>query len=210
VFPRWLLVLIAIVNALSAVNLTRVFRLVFLGEPQPKTRRAPEVQWPMALPMVTVTAIALLVPLVPQRWQVWFESTGSLGTVSEVLGQGEVLVVLLSGAIGVALGATVTLPRTWVRPVRASYRFAQDLLAYDFYVDRLYYGTVVRAVGTLSRVSDWFDRFVVDGVVNLVGLGTVLGGQSLKYSSSGQSQFYLLTIVLGSALLIALLVNWQF
>jgi len=210
VFPRWLLALVALVNALSAVNLTRMFRLVFLGDPQPKTRRAPEVQWPMALPMVTVTAIALLVPLIPQRWQVWFEKTGSLGTVSEVLSQGEVVLVVLSGVVGVALGATVGLPRTWVRPVRASYRFVQDLLAYDFYVDRLYYATVVRTVGLLSRLADWLDRFVVDGAVNLVGLSTVLGGQSLKYSSSGQSQFYLLTIVLGSALLIALVVDWQF
>ena len=33
------------VNLLTAVNLTRVFRLVFLGPTQPKSRRAPEAPW---------------------------------------------------------------------------------------------------------------------------------------------------------------------
>jgi NAD(P)H-quinone oxidoreductase subunit 5 len=38
---------------------------------------------------------------------------------------------------------------------------------------------------------------VVDGLVNLVGVVTIFSGQSLKYNVSGQSQFYLLTILLG-------------
>ena len=41
-----------LVNCLTAINLVRVFRLVFWGQSQPKSRRAPEVAWPMATPMV--------------------------------------------------------------------------------------------------------------------------------------------------------------
>lgn len=207
VLPRWLLGLLIGVNTLSALNLTRVFRLVFLGNPQPKTRRTPEVQWQMALPMVTLSIVALLAPLVPQRWQLWFDSMGSLGTVGEVISQVEVMLLVISGAIGVVLGSTVALERTWSRPVRASSRFFQDLLAYDFYLDRLYDVTVVWLVGTFAKVTTWIDRFAVDGLVNLVGLGTILSGQGLKYSISGQLQFYILTILLGSALLFGLLVS---
>ena len=48
----WVIGVLVLVNGLTALNLTRVFRLVFWGEPQQKTRRAPEVGWQMALPMV--------------------------------------------------------------------------------------------------------------------------------------------------------------
>ncbi|PZO39508.1 MAG: NAD(P)H-quinone oxidoreductase subunit F, partial [Shackletoniella antarctica] len=53
-----------VVNGLTAFNLTRVFRQVFLGVAQPKTRRAPEVPWQMAVPMVTLSVITLLAPLI--------------------------------------------------------------------------------------------------------------------------------------------------
>jgi NAD(P)H-quinone oxidoreductase subunit 5 len=36
---------------------------------------------------------------------------------------------------------------------------------------------------------------LVDGLVNLVGFAAIFSGQSLKYSISGQSQGYMLTIL---------------
>jgi NAD(P)H-quinone oxidoreductase subunit 5 len=86
-------------------------------------------------------------------------------------------------------------------------KFVQDLLAYDFYVDRLYRLTVVSTVDSFSKISAWIDRYIVDGLVNLVGLATVFSGQSLKYSASGKTQFYALTILLGVSIL-ALLMTW--
>ena len=44
-------------------------------------------------------------------------------------------------------------------------------------------------------------RYIVDGAVNLVGIGTLFSGQALRYNNSGQSQFYFLSIVLGTILL---------
>jgi len=208
--PEWLLPFIMLINSLSAINLTRVFRLVFLGKPQAKTRRAPEVNWPMAFPMVSVMVIALLAPLIPQRWQLWFAQTGSIASTATVLNQPEMLLLVLSGAVGVILGATIALPRTWMRPVRSSSRFLQDFLAYDFYLERVYRWTVVLAVELASKFSAWLDRYIIDGVVNLIGFGTLFSGQSLKYSASGQSQFYLLTILISGALLLTLLINWSF
>lgn len=208
--PEWLLPFIMLINALSAINLTRVFRLVFLGQVQPKTRRAPEVHWPMALPMVSLIIIALLAPLIPQRWQLWFAEAGSIASTGQVLSQPEMLLLVLSGAVGVILGATIALPRTWMRPVQSGSRFLQDFLAYDFYLERVYRWSVVLAVELASKFSAWLDRYVIDGVVNLVGFGTLFSGQSLKYSASGQSQFYLLTILISGALLLMLLINWSF
>jgi len=189
----WIVAILLIVNALSAVNLTRVFRLVFLGTPQPKTRRAPEVPWQMAVPMVSLTIFALLVPMTMQPL--------SLLPDWSYLNQGAVLLVVLSGAIGCGVGATMGLTRTLSRPILIPLRFVQDLLAYDFYIDRLYRVSVVLSVDWLSQLSSWFDRYVVDGFVNFVGIASIFSGEGLKYSASGQSQFYALIVFLSITVL---------
>ena len=89
------------------------------------------------------------------------------------------------------------------RPTQFYLRFIQDLLAYDFYVDKIYNVTVVWAVALLSKTMDWLDRYVVDGLVNFTGLATLFGGSALKYNVSGQSQFYIFTIVMGMGLFLA-------
>jgi NAD(P)H-quinone oxidoreductase subunit 5 len=199
----WIVAVILAVNALSAINLTRVFRLVFLGAIQPKTRRAPEVQWPMAIPMVSMIIVNLVVPLMMQNL--------SLLPDWNYINLPAVVLLVLSGAVGVGLGATMPLNRTWARPVQVPLKFLQDLLAYDFYIDQVYRFTVVWLVNWVSQFSAWFDRYVVDGMVNLVGLASIFSGESLKYSVSGQSQFYLLTILVGVSVIGGLLtwLMWQ-
>ena len=85
----------------------------------------------------------------------------------------------------------------------------QNLLAYDFYTPNLYRLSIVFAVDIVSKITDIVDRLVVDGIVNLVGLASIFGGESLKYSTSGQTQFYALTIVVGVGVL-GMFVSWQF
>ncbi len=204
--PAWLIGILLLVNALTALNLTRVFRLVFLGEPQPKTRRAPEVPWPMAVPMVSLIIVNLLVPPILDQWQFLLSWTGPWATNGRLLNQLALPLLILSGAIGCSIGFMLDLGRAWARPVQKSLRFVQDFFAYDFYVEKFYRLTVVAAVDLLSKMTSWFDRYVVDGLVNFAALATVFGGQSLKYSVSGQSQGYILTIMIGVGLL--LLFSW--
>ncbi len=205
----WLLGILLFVNALSALNLTRVFRLVFLGKPQMKTRRAPEVAWQMALPMVSLTVVALLAPLAPIKWSLWLSPTAPLALGNELIIRSAVPLLLVSGAVGCLIGAGIQLRRAWARPTQVAWRFFQDLFAYDFYVDRLYQLTVVAAVSGLSKFTAWIDRYVIDGAVNLVSLATIFSGNALKYNVSGQSQFYLLTILLGVSLLLWSILNGQ-
>jgi NAD(P)H-quinone oxidoreductase subunit 5 len=189
-----------IVNLLTAVNLTRIFRLAFLGESQPKTRRAPEVPWPMAVPMVAMIVTTLLVPLMMLRL--------SLLPNLAYLNKSAAVALVISGVMGCGIGATINLNRSMARPIQKTLRVFQDILAYDFYIDKLYGVTVVFVVVSLSRMTAWFDRYVVDGFVNAVGLASVLGGEGLKYSASGQSQFYMLTILLGVGVL-GLFLTWS-
>jgi NAD(P)H-quinone oxidoreductase subunit 5 len=206
--PKWLFAILIIVNLLSALNLTRFFRLVFLGTPQAKTRRAPEVAWPMALPMVILTVVTLLAYSVPQRWQFWLSPAVPLEDTSTFVAQFGLPVLIMASTLGCLIGFTAELRRAWARPTQMSLRFFQDLFAYDFYIQRMYEVTVVWAVSTLSKLSAWIDRYVIDGAVNLVGLVIILGGQSLRYNVSGQFRFYALTILVGIGLLLILTVNF--
>jgi NAD(P)H-quinone oxidoreductase subunit 5 len=91
-----------LVNCLTALSLTRVFGLVFAGKPQQKTRRAPEVPWPMALPLVSMTILTLLVPLMLQQWQLLISWRAPLvvapGTgFAEIVRQATVPLLVISG-----------------------------------------------------------------------------------------------------------------
>ena len=196
----WVIGVLLLVNGLTALNLTRVFRLVFWGKPQQKTRRTPEVGWQMALPMVILTVLTLLLPLMLQQWYLlpdW-----------ESINWYVVLALLTSTVVGVGVGSTVYLHKAWSRSRILAWRFLQDLLGYDFYIDRVYRLTVVSAIALLSRVSSWSDRYLVDGFVNLVGFATIFGGQTLKYSVSGQSQGYMLTILVVVSVL-GFFISWS-
>ena len=166
-----------LVNCLTAINLVRVFRLVFWGQPQPKTRRAPEVAWPMAAPMVFLTVFTLMLPLIMVRMSLLPPWRYLNPVVSALL--------VASGVLGCAIGATIYLHKTLSRSMLRPVRMAQDLLANDFYTERLYQVTLIFVVSQLSRLSNWFDRYVVDGFVNLVGLASIFSGESLKYSVPG-------------------------
>ncbi len=212
--PLWLILVLLLVNCLTALSLTRVFGLVFAGKPQQKTRRAPEVPWPMAFPLVTMTIFTLLVPLMLQQWQLLLSWTAPLVAVpatgfAEIVRQATVPLLVISGMIGVTIGATIYLYGVDSKPYKLPWKGWQDLFAYDFYIDRIYNLTVVLFVNRISALSAWIDRYIIDGIVNAFGLATLFSGESLKYSISGQSQFYLLTITLGLGLLVGLML-WQF
>ncbi|MEL7408690.1 MAG: NAD(P)H-quinone oxidoreductase subunit F, partial [Cyanobacteria bacterium J06558_2] len=206
----WLLLLVMFVNTLSAINLTRLFRVIFLGEPQVKTRRAPEAPWQMSVPMVSLMVVTLLTALVPIRWSAWLSPNIPLvWEQPELLTQYATPLILASGALGCIIGSAIQVRKAWQRSSNLRVRFIQDLLAYDFYVDKLYEVTIIAAVSNLAKFISWFDRYVIDGVVNFVSLATIFSSNALKYNSSGQSQFYIATIVLGVGLLLWSLINNQ-
>lgn len=65
----------------------------------------------------------------------------------------------------------------------------------------MYKLTIIFVIGGVSQAIYWLDRYIVDGFINLVGLATAFSGQALKYNVSGQTQFYALSILLGTILL---------
>jgi NAD(P)H-quinone oxidoreductase subunit 5 len=189
---------VLLTNAMTILNLVRVYRQVFLDTPHPKTRRTPEVIWLMALPMVSLAVMVLLTPLVIDRL-IPLHAIAQLSAPAAVL-------LMASSLLGLAAGARIRLDRFWSRSMFPPLRTLQDLLAADFYTDRLYRVTIVAFVAGLARLTSSFDRTVVSGLANRVGLASLASADTLRLGVSGQLQSYVLTLVAAIVLLFAGLV----
>jgi NAD(P)H-quinone oxidoreductase subunit 5 len=195
-----LVVVVLVVNALTAFSLTREFGLIFGGKPTPMTVRAPEVLWPMVIPMTLAMGVTLHLPLILQ--------TLHLLPDWAVLNKDAALVLTWSSILGLSLGAVVYLSPWIQKPIKLPVQAVQNLLAADFYTPQIYRVTIILGVGVLSKITDWVDRFIVDGFINAIGLASILSGESLKFSNTGQSQSYVLTIVVGMSV-IGLMLVWS-
>jgi NAD(P)H-quinone oxidoreductase subunit 5 len=125
-----------------------------------------------------------------------------------ILNKDAALVLTWSSILGVSLGAVVYLSPLVQKPVKLPVQALQKLLAADFYTPQIYRATIILGVATLSKITDWVDRFIVDGFINAIGLASILSGESLKFSNSGQSQSYVLTILVGISV-IGLTLVWS-
>ncbi|MFY7802236.1 MAG: NAD(P)H-quinone oxidoreductase subunit F [Limnoraphis robusta] len=192
-----IVVVLLMVNSLTAFSLTREFGLIFAGKPKQMTVRSPEGLWALVLPMTFLAGFCLHIPLLLAHWNLLPEFASLYQTVAGVL--------LLSSLAGCGLGCLIYVNDNWQKPVQFGSKAIQDFFAYDFYTAKLYRLTIIAVVGSVSRVMSWVDRYLVDGVVNLVGFATLFTGQSLRYNVTGQTQFYALTIVLGIAAILAIL-----
>ena len=186
-------------NLFTALNLTRVFRSVFLGPSKPKTKRAPEVNWLMALPMVSLSVLVLLTPLLMAK----IDPIPGIGAFSLPVA----IAVAASGLVGLAIGSQLGLDQFWSRSIQQPLRGIQDLLAFDFYTDKIYRATIVAWVAGLARIINAFDRIAVNGVVNGIGRLSMQSADNLKFTVNGQLQTYLLTVVITLVLLLTSL-NW--
>jgi NAD(P)H-quinone oxidoreductase subunit 5 len=197
----WLVGLIITVNALTAFSLTREFSSIFGGKPKQMSVRSPEVSWQMALPMIILMIFAIHQPLVLQSLSLlpqWAD-----------LNKDVALLLMWSSIFGCSISAVIYLSDIIPKPIRLPVKPLQDLLSYDFYTPKLYKLSIVLGVDLISKLADMVDRLVIDGIVNMVGLASMGGGESLKYSTSGQTQFYAFTVLLGVSLL-GIVITWHY
>lgn len=189
------------VNVLLAFALGRAFALIFGGAIQPMSERCPEVLWAMVLPTAILSGFALHLPLILATFNLLPEWTAIAGSLS--------LVAIASGVTGGALGIIWHWQPPKARPARLVPEMFRELLTNDLYIQRLYRLTIAGLVDITAKVSAWIDRYIVDGAINILGIGVLFGGQALRYSTTGQSQLYITSILL-SLVAIALLLSFPF
>jgi len=108
------------------------------------------------------------------------------------------LAIAIAGA-GIGLAWSLYAPGREAAPARlaenlgALYRLSRNL----FWVDELYDAVILRPFYRLSRWFGAFDRWIVDGVVNLTGIVADVSGQLLKLFQTGYVRNYALLFFLG-------------
>ena len=180
----WLVGVILIVNTLTAFSLIRLFCRIFLGKVQPMTERTVEPFWLITLPVVSTAVFVCHLPVILQN----------LGMIPGWSGVNGLFATLLiwSSISGIVISGLIYSVDAIPKPIKLPLPLVQDFFANDLYVQRFYQLTIVLLVATSAKVINWIDRYIVDGFVNFVGFGTLFSGQALKYSTSGQSQLYIL------------------
>ena len=189
----WLVGVILIANTLTAFSLTRLFCRIFLGKVQPMTERTAEPFWLITLPVVTTAVFVCHLPII-------LRDLGMIPAWGEVNGMFATLLIW-SSVSGIASSGLIYAVDAIPKPIKLPLPAVQNFFANDLYVQQFYQLTIVLLVATSARVINWFDRYIVDGFVNFVGIGTLFSGQALKYSTSGQSQLYILLGFSGIVLL---------
>lgn len=193
--------LVLVVNWVAAFSLARMFGLIFAGPSQQMTVRAPEPLWLIAIPMTLCAGFTLHLPMI----------LGALELLPSwaLLNKDMALLLTWSSLLGAAMGTVLYVGRLVKEPTSLIHGQVKNLLAYDFYTPKIYRNTIVLGVDVLSRITDWLDRYLVDGLVNFVGLASIFGGETLKYGNTGRLSFYVLTISAGVVLL-AIFMSWHY
>jgi NADH-quinone oxidoreductase subunit L len=78
-----------------------------------------------------------------------------------------------------------------------------QLSSQKFYFDDIYNVLIVRPLELFANASYWFDRRIVDGLVNLVGRLPAALGAAVRTFQTGLVQFYALAMVLGLLIFLA-------
>jgi NADH-quinone oxidoreductase subunit L len=223
----WFAWIIGLVTAfLTAIYMTRAYVLTFEGEPRwphadsIKPRESP---WTMTLPLVVLATLSVVggwvgVPAVFGDWN-WIHHflAGETGPVAEQQVTAHISHAMEWGLIGLGSGIAilgVVLGWRWYgsrgiafdEVISARFGGLYRLWKGKYFVDETYDRLIVRPViGSAEKGFAPFDKYFVDGLVNLVGYLTRGISYLLRYLQTGNVQAYALAIVFGVLLVMGLM-----
>jgi NADH-quinone oxidoreductase subunit L len=181
---------------LTAFYMGRVVFLAFFGKPSKAAEHAREAGPSMAAPLV-VLAIAAV-------------AAGYFGGgLSRLYGTSYAFHLSPVGMTATGL-AVAGLALAWAiygkRALSAeSFAFLAPIgtLARSGAIDRTYEAIYRRALLVLAAGIGWFDRYVIDGIMNFSAWGTLTLGQRLRRLQTGNAQDYVVAAVAGAVVLAA-------
>ena len=190
---------VLVTNALISAGLIRVFGQIWGGRPTPFTTRSPEVLWLMVLPTMVLGGMVLHLPMLLVANGVY--------SLTPLAGWGPLAWPLIASTlVGGSLSAAFYLRPHGLAQLPAFLGGLQDWLAHDMQTERFYHRTVVALVLALARFGAWSDSRLVDGFSGGTGAVALEGARRLSLTTSGRSQAYALTLVLGVLLMAAWLI----
>ncbi|HLY21256.1 MAG TPA: NADH-quinone oxidoreductase subunit L [bacterium] len=120
--------------------------------------------------------------------------------------------LLLSIAIAVAGWAAAAVIYVWrivpSESLRQAMPWAYTLLVRRYFVDDIYAWVFLGLGGFVMRLAGLFDRYVIDGLVNLTGWLARHVGLGLRYIQTGREETYLLLVFLGVVVIVVVRLVW--
>lgn len=193
----WLLGgLVLLTNCLISAGLIRVFGQIWGGRPTPFTQRSAEVLWLMVLPTTVLMGMELHLPQLLVRNGVF--------SLTPLPGWGPLAwPLLVSTLVGGGFSAAFYLRPHGLARLPQVLSGLREWLAHDMQTERFYHRTVVALVLALARFGAWSDSRLVDGFSGGTGAAAMAGARRLSLTTSGRSQAYALSLVLGVLLMAA-------
>ncbi len=178
---------------LTAFYMTRVMCLVFFGEQKERVHHAHESPFVMLAPM-----LFLSVPAVAAGWFAGpFAERLGLEYHFSVTPVGGIATIFALGGVGLGVARYGIGQLTWLAwPAAATFLASAP-------VDRLWAAAWRQGLLPFARAAGWFDRYVVDGLINLSGWVALEGGERLRLLQTGKVRDYVYAAVVGVVLLAA-------
>jgi NADH-quinone oxidoreductase subunit L len=197
---------------LTAIYIFRAFFVAFIMPPRVKTEKmAHEVPLVMTVPMTILIALTLVTGWLWSPWTNIFQPyVRYVATIPNTIEApiGFTLITLLAAFVGIAL-SYLTYIRGTIDPARITQSTMGSkiyvLLSKGYYFDDAYNAVARGMENGVGYVLDLFDRRIVDGVVNGIGLGLVGFGKRLRTIETGSVRNYVAAMILGIVLIILLL-----
>lgn len=187
---------VLLTNCLISAGLIRVFGQIWGGRPTPFTQRSAEVLWLMVLPTTVLMGMELHLPQLLVRNGVF--------SLTPLPGWGPLAwPLLVSTLVGGGFSAAFYLRPHGLARLPQALSGLQEWLAHDMQTERFYHRTVVALVLALARFGAWSDSRLVDGFSGGTGAAAMAGARRLSLTTSGRSQAYALSLVLGVLLMAA-------
>jgi NADH:ubiquinone oxidoreductase subunit 5 (subunit L)/multisubunit Na+/H+ antiporter MnhA subunit len=148
---------------------------------------------------------------IPKHWITGFLADGLLASLG---GEGHAetpdfspfIAIISTGAalVGMVAALGLYLRRRWRPEPLELLGPVHTLLAQRYYIDHLYEGLLVRRgfYRIFAGISDWIDRRIVDGIVDLVGWFFRNIGSAIGRFQTGQVQVYGTAVAFGILLII--------
>jgi NADH-quinone oxidoreductase subunit L len=90
----------------------------------------------------------------------------------------------------------------WLTPQAFSFLAPIERLARSGLVDRFFEFTYRRGALVFSDAVGFFDRYVVDGVMNWIGWTTIVSGRRLRETQTGNVRDYVYAVVAGTVVIV--------
>ncbi len=216
---------------ITAFYVTRQVCMVFAGSPRDehKHEHAHESPSSMKIPLEALAVLAVLVGVLGLPGHSLFGEFIHFGEAEHHVSLGVMLLSVIVAGAGVLLGLCFYLWNIFsAEKVASALHPLYVLLDRRYFIDEVYEFFFIKGNKLLAKILAWFDRVIIDGIVNYVAKGNYLLGHSMrlfdtyvidafvdllghmvkqlgwifKFSQTGYVQNYLVVVIVGVIVLV--------